>query len=193
MRRQFTRPCCLLVVVLASGCGGNGPKTPRDALIEHANAVAAFDEPRVLAVCHATPEQQDAIRAHLQNIKALADYKTAFVDRFGEPMWNRHSPIKLTLGDDVIANAKTVEIKESDDEAFCLLGVGAETTRLVKVNGRWYIDLGSAAALGKVKDLKKLSGELREGAAIYNKHRERIVAGSNPEDLIKDLMREMSQ
>jgi hypothetical protein len=203
----------LFTTLLVCGCGGDAatqpkpattPASPREALIQVAEATHAGNEARVLAAVEASETQAEFLRVVTQYVAAVTQFRDTFVEAYGQQAWNdfqddnkapEDGNAKFTLSDPQkeIAKIRKLSVDDRGDEAFCQsVDEPGETVRIIKVENGWRVDAGSICP--QEEEMQKTVRQFRPMAEIIREYQKAIGRpGINPDDIDAELGRALAK
>jgi hypothetical protein len=175
-------------LVALAGCSKYKQGTPKELLESAHKATTNNDFKGMVSLM--IPEYQEAIKPYLDATIKVQEKHTELAhliekkidkDR-GQEMLKHGSPLEEAVKDGKIDWSK-VDIKESGDKATVKVNGTDIGTALVKVNGKWYVDMPKAAIEeAKKEDAKKAADEADKRVKAYQE----LIDGINKGDIKKD-------
>ena len=180
-----------------------GAATPREAVERFATAMVSMDKNELLACCAGNEAQMKVVAVMADFGQVVLAFKKKFIKVYGEQAWKDfQDPNKKRDGGDArlsIPSAddlkkvkeQKIEIKPDGTATFAQIG-SQHPGKLVKVNGRWFVDAGSMLPPNaKPEAFAKMMGKF---AALVAKYQKAIGhEGISGEDIDAELGRDIAK
>jgi len=180
-----------------------GAATPREAVERFANAMVSMDKNELLACCAGNEAQMKVVAVMADFGQAILAFKKKFIKVYGEQAWKDfQDPNKKRDGGDArlsIPSAddlkkvkeQKIEIKPDGTATFTQIG-SLQSGKLVKMDGRWFVDAGSMLPPNaKPEAFAKMMGKF---AALVAKYQKAIGhEGISGEDIDAELGRDIAK
>ncbi len=142
------------LVTFTSGCGRKegSQTTPKGAMTMFIDGFSKLDKSRVMACVTGGEQELKALSVFIDYAIAVKDFQKAIIDQYGASGWahfENEGGAKLSLdltGDKNKLDSAKIEV--DGNRATCTVPGDAQVMKLLRKDGLWYVDAGSALASG---------------------------------------------
>jgi hypothetical protein len=198
LRRLAGLALLLTVVVFSLGCGNDTDQsTPEATVRTFAEALKEGNRDALDSIVEGSEDAKRFIGGMAEYMSSMQDFKEAVIAEWGEEGWSHFDKsggggMSMEFHPEKLDE---MQVRTEGDTAFCTMGDASDEMKLVRKDGKWFID----ASTMDVPEGEKVDNVLlvfeRMGELIREKRKrigeEGVTAKSLSEELGRDMMATM--